>query len=65
MHARAANGNVTLIAEIDLQQAEGEFVLALGFGRTAVHFASIRAKIYMKEFNCSDSGHNNACACLY
>ncbi len=34
-HARAANGNVALIAEIDLQQTEGEFVLAVGFGRTA------------------------------
>lgn len=34
-HARAANGNVALIGEIDLHQTAGEFVLAVGFGRTA------------------------------
>jgi glucoamylase len=30
---RAENGNVALMGEVDLQKAEGVFVLALGFGR--------------------------------
>lgn len=35
IYNRAANGNVALIAEINLKKTEGEFVLAIGFGRTA------------------------------
>jgi glucoamylase len=31
---RAENGNVALTAEIDLSKSQGEFVLALGFGKT-------------------------------
>lgn len=34
-YTRAENGNVCLTAEIDLQSCEGEFLLALGFGRNA------------------------------
>jgi glucoamylase len=34
-YARAENGNVCLTAEIDLHSCEGEFLLALGFGRNA------------------------------
>ena len=32
-YTRAENGNVALTAEIDLSQSQGDFVLALGFGR--------------------------------
>jgi glucoamylase len=34
-YSRAENGNVALIGEVDLRASEGEFVLALGFGRNA------------------------------
>ncbi len=34
-YTQAENGNVCLTAEIDLQACEGEFILALGFGRNA------------------------------
>ncbi|HLJ61435.1 MAG TPA: glucan 1,4-alpha-glucosidase [bacterium] len=34
-YPRAENGNVALVAEIDLQAADGECVLALGFGADA------------------------------
>lgn len=34
-YERAENGNVGLVAELDAENAGGEFVLALGFGRTA------------------------------
>jgi glucoamylase len=37
--ARAENGNVALTGEVDLEAANGEFVLALGFGRSAVDAA--------------------------
>lgn len=30
---RAENGNVSLVGEVDLDKSEGEFVIALGFGR--------------------------------
>jgi glucoamylase len=33
-YERAANGNVALIGEVDLEAVQGEFTLALGFGRT-------------------------------
>ena len=32
-YTRAENGNVALTAEIDLSKSQGEFVLALGFGK--------------------------------
>jgi glucoamylase len=35
-YTRAENGNVALTGEIDLQASEGTFVLALGFGPTAM-----------------------------
>ena len=34
-YQRAENGNIALVAEIDPKPEWGEFVLALGFGRTA------------------------------
>jgi len=33
-YTRAENGNIALTGEIDLSSGQGEFVLALGFGRT-------------------------------
>lgn len=33
-YTRAENGNVALTAEVDLQAAQGQFLLAVGFGRT-------------------------------
>ena len=35
-YSRAVNGNVALTGEIDLQSSEGTFVMALGFGPTAM-----------------------------
>ncbi len=35
LYERAENGNVTLAAELDSESAGGDFVLTLGFGRTA------------------------------
>ncbi len=35
IYERAENGNVALTAELDVESTGGEFVLALGFGRTA------------------------------
>jgi len=35
-YTRAVNGNVALTGEIDLQSSDGTFVLALGFGPTAM-----------------------------
>jgi glucoamylase len=35
-YERADNGNVAMVGEIDLQVADGEFVLALGFGHSTV-----------------------------
>lgn len=34
-YTRAENGNIALTAEIDLESGNGEFLLALGFGRNA------------------------------
>ena len=45
---RAENGNVALTAEIDLQSCAGEFVLALGFGRTAAE-AGNRARASLQD----------------
>jgi glucoamylase len=47
-YARAENGNVALTGEVDLAAADGDFVLALGFGATAADagsqaLASLRA----------------------
>ena len=36
LYTRAENGNVALTAEIDLQSSDGTFVVALGFGPTAM-----------------------------
>jgi glucoamylase len=35
-YARAVNGNIALTGEIDLQSSDGTFVMALGFGPTAM-----------------------------
>ena len=47
-YARAENGNLGMIGRIDLNQAEGEFVLALGFGATAAE-AGHRARASLLE----------------
>jgi len=52
-YTRAENGNVSLTAEIDLQKAQGEFVIAIGFGRNAADAAN-RARTSLQE------GYENA-----
>jgi glucoamylase len=52
-YTEAENGNVCLAAEIDLQAGEGEFLLALGFGRNATE-AGNRARASLLD------GFNNA-----
>ena len=45
---RAENGNVALVGEVDLLAGGGEFVLALGFGRTAYEAAQ-RARASLND----------------
>jgi glucoamylase len=47
-YSRAENGNVALIAEIDLTASQGEFTLALGFGRTSSE-ANLRARSSLND----------------
>jgi glucoamylase len=47
-YTRAENGNVALIAEIDLNKGSGEFLLALGFGRNAAE-AGNRARASLQD----------------
>ena len=42
-YTRAGNGNVALTGEVDLRQADGEFVLALGFGSNTTEAAQVAA----------------------
>jgi len=47
-YTRAENGNVALTAEIDLQQTQGEFVIAIAFGSNAAEAAN-RARASLQE----------------
>lgn len=47
-YARAENGNIALTAEIDLKAGNGEFLLALGFGRNAAE-AGNRARAALQD----------------
>ncbi len=47
-YERAENGNVALTAEINLQLSEGEFLLALGFGKNTAEAAN-RARSSIQE----------------
>ena len=47
-HDVARNGNVALVGEIDLAACRGNFVLALGFGRTDAE-AALRVRISLDE----------------
>jgi len=47
-YTRAENGNVAMIAEIDLLHSAGEFLLALGFGRTPAE-AGNRARASLQD----------------
>jgi glucoamylase len=47
-YTQAQNGNVALTGEIDLQASNGEFILALGFGRNYAE-ASLRALASLEE----------------
>lgn len=47
-YTRAENGNVALTAEIDLKAGNGEFLLALGFGRNAAE-AGNRARAALQD----------------
>ncbi len=47
-HNLARDGNVALTGEIDLQACSGNFVLALGFGRTATE-AALRVRASLSE----------------
>jgi glucoamylase len=54
-YPRAENGNVALTAEIDLQQAQGEFLMAIGFGRNAAEAANRARRSLQEGF---DSAYN-------
>ncbi len=47
-YTRAENGNVALTAEVDLEAGNGEFLLALGFGRNAAE-AGNRARAALQD----------------
>lgn len=47
-YERAENGNIALTAEVDLEAANGEFLLALGFGRNAAE-AGNRARAALQD----------------
>ena len=47
-HNLARDGNVALTGEVDLQACGGQFVLALGFGRTATE-AALRVRASLSE----------------
>ncbi len=47
-YTRAENGNIALTAEIDLEAGNGEFLLALGFGRNAAEAAN-RARAALQD----------------
>lgn len=53
-YTRAENGNVALTAEIDLNQAKGEFVIAIGFGSNAAEAANHARTSLQEGF---DSAH--------
>lgn len=54
-YERAENGNIALTAEVDLEAANGEFLLALGFGRNAAE-AGNRARAALQDgFNTAQS----------
>jgi glucoamylase len=53
-YTRAEDGNVALTGEIDLGACNGEFTLALGFGRTSAE-ASLRARATLND------GFESAC----
>lgn len=48
-YARAEDGNIALVAEIDLKASHGKVVLALGFGREDVGF--ITSASLVRDFN--------------
>jgi glucoamylase len=54
-YTEAENGNVCLAAEIDLQACEGEFVLALGFGRNAAEAGNRARASLLDGFNAARS----------
>lgn len=49
-YSRAENGNVALCAEVDLSACHGEFVLALGFGRTPAEAANLTRATLLDSF---------------
>lgn len=54
-YQRAENGNIALTAEVDLEAGNGEFLLALGFGRNAAE-AGNRARAALQDgFNAAQS----------
>ncbi|WP_224959441.1 glucan 1,4-alpha-glucosidase [Geomonas subterranea] len=54
-YTRAENGNIALTAEVDLESGNGEFLLALGFGRNAAE-AGNRARAALQDgFNTAQS----------
>lgn len=57
-HARAENGNVALMGEIDLAASGGRFVLALGFGRTFGE-AAHRAAMGLWDFDQAASAYRS------
>lgn len=54
-YQRAENGNIALTAEVDLEAGNGDFLLALGFGRNAAE-AGNRARAALQDgFNAAQS----------
>ena len=57
-YTRAENGNIALTAEVDLEAGNGEFLLALGFGRNAAE-AGNRARAALQDgFEAAQAEYN-------
>lgn len=54
-YTRAENGNVALTAEIDLQAGQGEFLLALGFGRNAAEAGNRACAALQDDFDAAQT----------
>jgi glucoamylase len=58
-YRRAENGNVALTGQVDLQASEGEFVLALGFGPTAMEAGQHALISLLEDFDATKAAYVN------
>jgi glucoamylase len=59
-YSRAENGNVAMMAEIDLDACDGEFLLALGFGRNAAEAGNRARGTLQNGYAAAEEGYIEA-----